>query len=131
MNTAFKSTLFFGEPLLILHQPFIPSDDIDAFGGSIVIITDWYKPKPKADEICIIFCHRAELRSDAITVQTYFQKRVGGSWVDAGRDDQLARRLEELVLTRARELRSTGFNENKIDKTTWIKRTLVFQFTYL
>ena len=59
----------------------------------------------------VIFCNGLELRSDAITVQTYLQKRAGDSWVDAGSDDQLARRLEDLVLARARELRAASFGE--------------------
>ena len=90
----------------------LPISEIDAFSG--VIITDWYKVKPKADEQFKVsfFVDGAELRSDAIIVQTYFQRRIGDSWIDAGRDDQLARRLEDLVLTRARELRSASLNEN-------------------
>ena len=90
----------------------LPISEIDAFSG--VIITDWYKAKPMANEQFKVsfFIDGAELRSDAITVQTYLQRRVGDSWVDAGRDDPLARRLEELVLTRARELRSTSLNES-------------------
>ena len=90
----------------------LPISEIDAFSG--VIITDWYKGKPNANEQFKVsfFIDGAELRSDAVTVQTYLQRRVGNSWVDAGRDDQLARRLEDLVLTRARELRSSSLNES-------------------
>ena len=49
-----------------------------------------------------------ELRSDAITVRAYIQNRLGTEWVDAGRDEELGRKLEDLVLTRARELRATA-----------------------
>jgi hypothetical protein len=39
-------------------------------------------------------------------VRTYVQTWNGTEWVDAGRDELLARKLEDLILTRARELRS-------------------------
>ena len=38
-----------------------------------------------------------ELRSDAINVRAYIQKRLGTEWVDAGRDEALGRKLEDLV----------------------------------
>jgi hypothetical protein len=52
-----------------------------------------------------------ELRSDAIKVQTYTQKKLGNDWVDSGRDEALARKLEDLILTRARELRAASVSE--------------------
>jgi hypothetical protein len=90
---------------------FVPLDDVDTFGGAIV--TEWYQSanQPNQRLKLSFFVTGLELRSDAITVQAYLQKRAGDSWVDAGRDDQLARRLEELVLTRARELRAAGLGE--------------------
>ena len=53
-----------------------------------------------------------ELRSDAITVRAYIQNRLGTEWVDAGRDEALGRKLEDLVLTRARELRAASNSRN-------------------
>ena len=90
---------------------FVPLDDVDTFGGSI--ITEWYQSADQPNQRLKLsfFVTGVELRSDAITVQAYLQKRAGDSWVDAGRDDQLARRLEDLVLTRARELRAAGLGE--------------------
>jgi len=90
---------------------FVPLDDVDTFGGSIV--TEWYQSADQPNQRLKLsfFVIGLELRSDAISVQAYLQKRAGDSWVDAGRDDQLARRLEELVLTRARELRAAGLGE--------------------
>jgi hypothetical protein len=90
---------------------FVPLDDVDTFGGSIV--TEWYQSADQPNQRLKLsfFVTGVELRSDAITVQAYLQKRAGDSWVDAGRDDQLARRLEDLVLTRARELRAAGLGE--------------------
>ncbi|NCW54991.1 MAG: DUF3576 domain-containing protein, partial [Rhodobacteraceae bacterium] len=43
--------------------------------------------------------------------QTYTQKKLGNDWVDSGRDEALARKLEDLILTRARELRSVSVSE--------------------
>ena len=90
---------------------FIPLDDVDTFGGSIV--TEWYQSPDKPNQRLKLsfFVIGLELRSDAIIVQTYLQKRAGDNWIDAGRDDKLARRLEDLVLTRARELRATSLGE--------------------
>ena len=49
----------------------------------------------------------SELRSDAIKVRAYTQKKQKGEWIDAGRDEALSRKIEDLILTRARELRSS------------------------
>ena len=87
---------------------FVPLDDVDTFGGSI--ITEWYQPKDKSTQRLklAIFVIGLELRSDAITVRTYVQTWNGAEWIDAGRDEMLGRKLEDLILTRARELRSAA-----------------------
>jgi hypothetical protein len=85
---------------------FVPLDDVDTFGGSIV--TEWHQPKDRPNQRLklTMFVVGRELRSDAITVRAYIQNRLGSDWVDAGRDETLGRKLEDLVLTRARELRA-------------------------
>ena len=90
---------------------FVPLDDVDTFGGSIV--TEWYQTQDKTDQRLklAMFVIGRELRSDAITVRTYVQKRLNNEWVDAGRDETLGRKLEDLVLTRARELRAAATAE--------------------
>jgi hypothetical protein len=90
---------------------FVPLDDVDTFGGSIV--TEWHQPKATPDQRLklTMFVIGRELRSDAITVRAYIQNRVGTEWVDAGRDEALGRKLEDLVLTRARELRAAATAE--------------------
>ena len=90
---------------------FVPLDDVDTFGGSIV--TEWHQPKatPNQRLKLTMFVVGRELRSDAITVRTYIQNRLGTEWVDAGRDEALGRKLEDLVLTRARELRAAATAE--------------------
>tara|TARA_A100001015_G_scaffold198424_1_gene221418 strand:- start:255 stop:755 length:501 start_codon:yes stop_codon:yes gene_type:complete len=89
----------------------IPIDDIDTFGGSI--ITEWYSLTTSPDERIKLtfFVLDLELRSDAIRIQVYVQRRQDGLWIDNGTDSDLARKLEELVLTRAREIRASSVTE--------------------
>lgn len=90
---------------------FVPLDDVDTFGGSIV--TEWHQPESNPNQRLklTMFVIGRELRSDAITVHAYLQNRRGTEWVDAGRDEALGRKLEGLVLNRARELRTTSASE--------------------
>ena len=90
---------------------FVPLDDVDTFGGSIV--TEWHQPKdtPNQRLKLTMFVVGLELRSDAIIVRAYIQNRLGTEWVDAGRDEALGRKLEDLGLTRARELRAAATAE--------------------
>ena len=92
----------------------IPLASVDTFGGTI--ITEWYaNPNDPTRRIKVsVFVLDQELRSDGIRAEVYVQDRPGGSseWADAGRDLELATRLEELILTRAREIRSSGVSES-------------------
>ena len=90
---------------------FVPLDDVDTFGGSIV--TEWHQQRdtPNQRLKLTMFVIGRELRSDAITVRAYIQNRLDTEWVDAGRDEALGRKLENLVLTRARELRAAAIAE--------------------
>ena len=90
---------------------FVPLDDVDTFGGSIV--TEWYQSEDNNNQRLKLsmFVIGRELRSDAITVHAYLQDRRGAEWVDTGRDEALGRKLEGLVLARARELRATSVLE--------------------
>lgn len=85
---------------------FVPLDDVDTFGGSI--ITEWHHLQTNTDQRLklVIFVIGRELRSDAIKVQAHVQKRNGEEWISAGRDESLGRNVENLILTRARELRA-------------------------
>ena len=91
---------------------FVPLDDVDTFGGSIV--TEWYVPKdqPKQRLKLAVFVVGLELRSDAIQVRAYVQNRDDNTWTNAGRDDDLGRKLEDLILSRARELRAAVVSES-------------------
>jgi len=90
---------------------FVPLDDVDTFGGSIV--TEWYVPEgqPNRRLKLAVFVVGLELRSDAIQVRAYVQNRDGNTWANAGRDADLGRKLENLILTRARELRAAAISE--------------------
>ena len=92
---------------------FVPLDDVDTFGGSIV--TEWYVPKdqPNRRLKLAVFVIGIELRSDAIQVRAYVQNRDGNAWTNAGRDADLGRKIEDLILTRARELRAAAISETK------------------
>ncbi len=85
---------------------FVALDDVDTFGGTI--ITEWYQNSSTSDQRLKLafFVYGLELRSDAIKVRAYIQKQQNNVWIDAGQDEKLALRLEELVLNRARELRA-------------------------
>ena len=89
----------------------LPLDDIDTFGGTIV--TEWKQPNENNDERIklAIFVLDRELRSDGIRVVVHVQKHDGSDWRDEGIDDELGARLEELILTRAREIRGKTVSE--------------------
>ena len=91
----------------------VPLDDVDTFGGSIV--TEWYAPddEPYRRLKLAVFVVGMELRSDAIQVRAYVQVRSADkkAWITAGRGKKLARKLEDLILTRAREMRAAAVSE--------------------
>ena len=89
----------------------IPLDDVDTFGGTIV--TEWYQLKKTSDERIKMaaFILDRELRADGIRVVVYVQKRIGNNWQDSGTDSEMGKQMEELILTRAREIRASGNTE--------------------
>ena len=91
----------------------VPLDDVDTFGGSIV--TEWYAPddEPYRRLKLAVFVVGMELRSDAIQVRAYVQVKSADKkeWITAGRDKKLARKIEDLILTRAREMRAAAVSE--------------------
>ena len=89
----------------------IPLDDVDTFGGTIV--TEWYQLNKTSDERIKItaFVLDRELRADGIRAVVYVQKRIGNNWQDSGIDSEMGKQIEELILTRAREIRVSGYIE--------------------
>ena len=86
----------------------IPLDDVDTFGGTIV--TEWYQLKKTSDERIKMtaFVLDRELRADGIRVVVYVQKRIGDNWQDSGIDAEMGKQMEEVILTRAREIRASS-----------------------
>ena len=91
----------------------LPISDVDTFGGTIV--TEWYSlPESPNERIKLtIFVVGRELRSDAIRVVVNVQTRDGlqGNWGNNTRDLEFGRRLEDLVLNRAREIRTDSLTD--------------------
>ena len=89
----------------------IPLDEVDTFGGTIV--TEWYQLNETSNERIkmTVFVLDRELRSDGIRAVVYVQKRVGNDWKDSGTDNEMSMQIEELILTRAREIRASGIVE--------------------
>ena len=90
---------------------FMPLASADPFGG--VILTDWYADPKKPNERVKInaFVMGRELKADGIRVRAFRQVRKGGEWRDANVSEDTASKLEDAVLTRARELRIANLAE--------------------
>lgn len=84
---------------------FMPLSSADPFGG--VIITDWYTPPETPDDRfkMTVYIIGRQLRADGIRVALFRQNRSGGQWSDAIVEKQTATKLENEILTRARQLR--------------------------
>lgn len=84
---------------------FMPLASVDPFGG--VILTDWYSAPETPNERVKVnaFIMGRELKADGIRVRTFRQVRKGGQWVDAPVSKETATKLEDTILTRARQLR--------------------------
>ncbi len=90
---------------------FMPLASADPFGG--VVITDWYVAPTAPDErlkVTIYIMDRT-LRADGLKVVVFRQTRNGGVWSDAQPSPDTAHRLEDSILTRARELRLASLNQ--------------------
>lgn len=87
---------------------FIPLASADPIGG--VIITDWYEnPEAQGERFKVnATILDKSLRSDGVRVSVFKQKlesKNSKNWRDAPSDPQLAKKLEDAILTRARELK--------------------------
>lgn len=85
---------------------FMPLASADPFGG--VVITDWYAtPESPSERFKVtVYVLDNRLRGDAVKVALFRQVRATtGEWVDAPADPATATKLENTILTRARDLR--------------------------
>src|ERR1700754_3778364 len=84
---------------------FLPLVSADPFGG--VIISEWYVSPTSPNErlkVTVYIMDRA-LRADALKVVVFRQVANGGGWQDGEPRHDTAHKLEDSILTRARELR--------------------------
>ena len=84
---------------------FLPLVSADPFGG--VIISEWYVAPTSPDERLkvTIYIMDRNLRADGLKVVVFRQTLAGGAWQDATPSPDTAHKLEDSILTRARELR--------------------------
>jgi hypothetical protein len=84
---------------------FAPLLQADANGG--VIITDWYSnPKAPGERVKLtVSILDRDLRADGLRVAASRQINQSGAWVDAPVSASTVQKLEDIILTRARDLR--------------------------
>ena len=85
---------------------FMTFEKIDPFSG--VIITDWFIDENNdkiRNKITVTFTG-SELKATAIKAVVMREKFQNNNWVSDGFSDGLSRKIEDLILTRAREIRS-------------------------
>ena len=72
-----------------------------------MIITDWYvSPNNPGERVKLtVSILDADLRADALRVAASRQVNQGGAWVDAPVAAATVQKLEDIILTRARDLR--------------------------
>jgi hypothetical protein len=80
---------------------------LQANANSGVIITDWYtNPRGPTERVKLtVAILDADLRADALRVSASRQVNQGGAWVDAPVQAATVQKLEDIILTRARDLR--------------------------
>lgn len=87
---------------------FAPMAQVDSAGG--VIVTDWYANPASPNErvkVTATILDR-DLRADALRVAASRQVNQNGVWVEAPVSAATVQRLEEIILTKARDLRRSA-----------------------
>ena len=84
---------------------FAPLLQADSNGG--VIVTDWYaNPSNPGERVKMtVSILDTDLRADALRVAASRQVNQAGTWVDAPVQAATVQKLEDIILTKARELR--------------------------
>ena len=77
---------------------FAPFQSTDAFGG--IIVTEWYKKNNKQIKFTALIKSR-DLRSEGINIKAYIKNNKN----EISEDLVLSRKIEDLILTKARVLR--------------------------
>lgn len=89
---------------------FMPLAQTDSSGG--VIVTDWYaRPEEPNERVKVsVAILDQDLRGDALRVAASRQVRDSGTWVEAPVAAGTVQRLEDIILTKARDLRRSAVN---------------------
>ncbi len=89
---------------------FMPLLQTDSNGG--VIVTDWYvNPNTPAERMKVtVSILDQDLRADALRVAALRQINQSGTWVDAPVKAATTQKLEDIILTRARDLRRAAIS---------------------
>lgn len=84
---------------------FAPLLQADSSGG--VIVTDWYaNPANPTERVKLtVTILDQDLRADALRVAASRQVNEGGNWVEAPVQAATVQKLEDIILTKARDLR--------------------------
>ena len=77
---------------------FAPFQSTDAFGG--IVVTEWFKKNNQEIKL-IAFIKSRDLRSEGINIKAY----IKNDKTEISEDLILSRKIEDLILTKARELR--------------------------
>jgi hypothetical protein len=109
--TAYVNTFIWRASLDTLS--FMPLSSADAVGG--VIVTDWYTaPNTSHERIKVtVYVTSPQLRADAIRVTLYKQILKGGTWVNVPANPASATEMENIILSKARQLRVKSLGEKK------------------
>jgi hypothetical protein len=83
---------------------------LQANANNGVIITDWYaNPKAPGERVKLtVSILDQDLRADALRVAASRQVNQNGVWVDAPVSAATVQKLEDIILTRARDLRRSS-----------------------
>jgi hypothetical protein len=87
---------------------FMPLTQADSAGG--VLVTDWYADPSNPNErmkVSVAILDQ-NLRADALRVAASRQVLQNGTWVEAPVEAATVQRLEDIILTKARDLRRSA-----------------------
>jgi len=88
---------------------FMPLIQTDSNGG--VLVTDWYtNPRNPGERVKVtVSILDQDLRADALRVAASRQVQSSGQWVDAPVQAATVQKLEDIILTKARDLRRNAY----------------------
>jgi hypothetical protein len=83
---------------------------VQADPNSGVILPDWYaNPKAPGERVKLtVSILDADLRADALRVSASRQVNQNGAWIDAPVSAATTQKLEDIILTRARDIRRSS-----------------------